>query len=183
LTSLFVLDAASTAMRAVWIPWLSPRTVRRSNRSATDARPLTRPDLLASMTVPITSAPAGTTVVPSTTIAWASVPLTGSSTLLVLESIGVTSVTRIGVSAGMVTSRTVGAAGALGAGLGAAPLAGDGAAPGAGAEADAAAPDGGGLSREQADDRSDHGEPHNLRARPMRFASLRRIAYGSIASP
>ena len=83
------------------------------------------------------------------------------------EAIGVTSVTEIGVSAGIVTSRNVGAAGRLGSGAGAAPLAGDGAAPGAGdgaalgagAEAGAgtfsAAPDCGGLSREQAAVRAD----------------------------
>src|SRR5262249_51418103 len=87
----------------------SSRTRRRSNRKATDARPFTRPDSFASVTVPVTSAPAGTTVTPETTIGLASVPRTGSSTLLVSDATGVRSVMVIDSPAGIVTSRTAGA--------------------------------------------------------------------------
>src|SRR5262245_3766547 len=86
----------------------------RLKPKAIEARPFTRPDSLASRTVPMTSEPLGTTVVPETTIDLASVPRIGSSGLLVFDAIGVVSVTEIGVSTGTVISRNVGSGGAAG---------------------------------------------------------------------
>src|SRR4051812_44724602 len=74
------------------------------------ARPFTRPDSAASSTDPLIEAPAGTAVSPEMTTAWATDPLTGSSTLLVFEASGLSTLTLIEVPAGMVTSRSFGAA-------------------------------------------------------------------------
>jgi hypothetical protein len=54
---------------------------------------------------------------PDTTIGRASVPCTGSSTLLVLEETAVESVTLSGVPDGMVSSRTFGPGGGEGSGV------------------------------------------------------------------
>ena len=65
--------------------------------------------------MPPIGVPLGMAVAPATMIDSPSVPRIASSTLLVFEASGVTSVTRIGVPAGIVTSRDVatGAAGEL----------------------------------------------------------------------
>lgn len=64
------------------------------------------------MTDPLNSAPLGTAVVPETTMGLASVPLTGSSTLLLFDASVLNTVTLRDVPAGMVTSRNLGAGGA-----------------------------------------------------------------------
>src|SRR4030095_9485519 len=96
----------------------SPRTVSRSNRMAIDALPFTRPDSLASMTVPPSSEPAGIAVASDTTTDFATDPLTGSSTLLVFDASVFNIFTLISVPAGTVTSRNFGAGGGSGAGGG-----------------------------------------------------------------
>src|SRR5206468_13063685 len=75
------------------------------NRNATDALPDTRPDLLASSTEPVASAPAGTTVMPSTRIGPDRDPRTGSSLRLLSDETAVSSSKLIVVPAGTVTSR------------------------------------------------------------------------------
>src|SRR5581483_10316110 len=85
---------------------------RRSNRKAIDARPFTRPDSFASRTDPVTAAPDGTAVTPSTTMALVSVPRTRSSTWLVSDASGVLNLTLMVVPDGMVTSRIAGFSGA-----------------------------------------------------------------------
>src|SRR5262245_42729552 len=82
---------------------------------AIDARPLTRPDCFTPTTVPTSSAPAGTPVVPATITGFATVPLTWSSPLLLFDATGVTSDTMNTVSAGIVTSRNFGSGGGGGA--------------------------------------------------------------------
>src|SRR4029453_5771775 len=92
----------------------------RLNRTAINARPLTRPDRLASITDPVTRAPAGRPVGGERTTALATRRSTGSSTWLVSDASAVSSVTESGVSAGTVISRNRGAGGTAGAGAGAA---------------------------------------------------------------
>src|SRR5262249_50146800 len=90
---------------------LSPPALSRLKRMAIEARPLTRPDSVASRTFPVTSEPAGTTVIPSTTIAFASVARTASSALLLSDATPVASFRLSDVPDGMVTSRNSGSAG------------------------------------------------------------------------
>src|SRR5215471_17147543 len=94
---------------------LSPRTTRRSNRTAIEALPFTRPDSFASITVPLNCEPAGIAVAPDTTTDFATDPLTGSSTLLVFDASVLRIFTLISVPAGTVTSTNLGAGGGSGA--------------------------------------------------------------------
>src|SRR5262245_1021497 len=118
---------------------VSPSWTRRSNRNARTARPLTRPDASASVTVPRSWVPAGSTVRPDTVTPFAIDPLIGSSTLLVFDASVLSSLTLSDVPEGIVTSRNTGAGGG-GGGSGA-----RGAAAGAAAGVDAGAADAGGA--------------------------------------
>src|SRR5688500_1476823 len=105
------------------------------------ALPLTRPDSLASLTTPRTSAPCGTAVMPSITSGFAMAPLTRSSTCLVFDRRWRRTDTASDVPAGTVTVRNAGGGGSTGFGG----AAGSGAAGGA-AEAEVAGDDGAGIA-------------------------------------